>query len=375
MDETEQSSGTSSQVIGVEQSLHPLALLGQGGDRGQLLSCTTIRDGKRPLETVCECSRQLALLGNFLGCRPSGLFQGPHLCCRTERRARGASGAGCGCCGTPCLHPTQLDWARPRGRSDTPRQPTEPSSRRLSTRSVSEDEAEDESRLTQSIHNASLEALTWAGEPAYHLCAEPFWLLFSKKILAALQNALARWRPSELETFGMVEAQGRSSLHSRILDTPVTVGQEVMVPLAQLQERLEKLRLEGGAKETRWRLLSARLFTERGLASQRVGADREGALLFVEAAKASGLRYEVTGALGKRTKFQKEEKTILVLAAESQANGEDEKNLDEDKVEKDEQDELEQEEFDEGPSALPNEKGWKSAPDPNAEAGILPSCG
>lgn len=236
-------------------------------------------------------------------------------------------------------------------------------------RSVSEDEAEDESRLTQSIHDASLEALTWAGEPAYHLCAEPFWLLLSKRILAALQTHSRDGAQGELETSAWWRLRA-AAVHSRILDTPVPVGQEVMAPLAQLQERLEKLRLEGGAKETRWRLLSARLFTERGLALQRVGADREGALLFVEAAKASGLRYEVTGALGKRTKFQKEEKTILVLAAKSQANGEDEKNLDEDKVEKDEQDELEQEEFDEGPSALPNEKGWKSAPDPNAEAGM-----
>jgi len=64
-----------------------------------------------------------------------------------------------------------------------------------------------------------------------------------------------------------------------------------------------------------------RMILERGLLRHRFGHDKLAAEEFVKAAKKVGLEYELTGALGKRTKFQQTDLSQLVLLAESRKRG------------------------------------------------------
>jgi hypothetical protein len=61
------------------------------------------------------------------------------------------------------------------------------------------------------------------------------------------------------------------------------------------------------------------MFLELGLLDNIFSQDKSAVKYFVRAARSTGLEYELTGALGKRTKFQETEISQLVLLlAESQ---------------------------------------------------------
>ncbi|RSH82496.1 uncharacterized protein EHS24_007476 [Apiotrichum porosum] len=62
---------------------------------------------------------------------------------------------------------------------------------------------------------------------------------------------------------------------------------------------------------------SAALSLELGLLHHRLGSDRAANQAFLAAARTSGLEFELTGALGKRTKYQVADHSQLVLLAES----------------------------------------------------------
>lgn len=66
-----------------------------------------------------------------------------------------------------------------------------------------------------------------------------------------------------------------------------------------------------------WSTLYSQLLLENGLAYQRIKSDKAAVESFVAAAEAHGLRYQLSGAPGKRTKFQREDKMQLVLLAAS----------------------------------------------------------
>ncbi|KAJ9474909.1 Essential for maintenance of the cell wall protein 1 [Pseudozyma hubeiensis] len=174
------------------------------------------------------------------------------------------------------------------------------------------------------IHSASLEALAFKGEPAYHLCQVPFFLVFSKLIfesLWAVQASQQHESRVHIETLPWWRLRA-FTVHSHVLDEPVAFGKKVFDPVNKLRDVLvaraaaaTSTASEAGRSE--WASLSSRLILERGIALQRLGSDKEASETFVDAAKENGLRYRMSGALGKRTKFQKEDKTQLVLLAKS----------------------------------------------------------
>lgn len=180
--------------------------------------------------------------------------------------------------------------------------------------------AEDgDDRLDDLLRFAALDRLTCAGEPAYHLCASPLLLVLSLRILEALERSHCKQHIPSLPWWTL----RATSIHSRILDTPIAPSSRLMLETDRLRSELEKESLsaqatgEGDDDGSFYRGLCARLLVDQGLALQRGGKEREANERLVRAAQASGLRYEITGALGKQTKFQKEDKTILVLKAES----------------------------------------------------------
>jgi len=215
-----------------------------------------------------------------------------------------------------------------------------------------------DSALSSSFHQTCLEELTWNGEPAYHLCQSPFFLLFAFRLLQAL--------PDELVTLPWWRLRAES-IHSRILDTPVFSSNALISSLQSLSDRLSGLLLSAPEEKQLWGSLLARLYVDRGLSLQRCGVDKDANDLFVKGAEVNGLRYEVTGSLGKRTKFQREEKTILVLLAESSlVDKEDSANADQTHEQADEA----AEEYDEDPVALPSQSGWMARPSAKQEAGM-----
>ena len=229
------------------------------------------------------------------------------------------------------------------------------------------------------VHAASLEALAFKGEPAYHLCQVPFFLVFSKLVIEALWAAerdavetLAWWR---LRAF---------TVHSHVLDEPVAFGKKVFDPVNALRDvlvaRAAAAETGTGKEKSSWASLSARLILERGIALQRLGSDREASETFVDAAKQNGLRFRMSGALGKRTKFQKEDKTQLVLLAKSVvADGgkEDEEAENASSTDKDANDDGKEKSVEEGmaeaEAEVPLETGFAAKANPEDQVAGMPS--
>ena len=75
--------------------------------------------------------------------------------------------------------------------------------------------------------------------------------------------------------------------------------------------------------------IQGRILLEQGVLHHTLQSDKPAAEHFVRAAKANGLRYELTGAPGKRTKFQQFDVTQLVLLAQSRRTPEDKNKIEE----------------------------------------------
>ncbi|KAI9447511.1 TPR-like protein, partial [Lactarius indigo] len=152
----------------------------------------------------------------------------------------------------------------------------------------------------ETLQHKAVAELACAGEPAYHLARAAFLFRLALLLLSARPFHHAHsahwWR---------VRAW---AVHQQLLAEPVPVPRDVLAPLDAL--------VDAYADEPR---LVGRLWLERGLLEHHVTNDRAALECFVKAARATGLRYELTGALGRRTKFQQTDLTQLVLLAESRS--------------------------------------------------------
>lgn len=150
----------------------------------------------------------------------------------------------------------------------------------------------------ETLQHKAVAELACAGEPAYHLARAAFLFRLALLLLSAAPFHHARsahwWRARAW------------AVHQQLLAEPVPVPRDVLAPLDGLADAY--------ADEPR---LVGRLWLERGLLEHHVTNDRAALECFVKAARATGLRYELTGALGRRTKFQQTDLTQLVLLAES----------------------------------------------------------
>ncbi|KAH9170374.1 TPR-like protein [Lactarius sanguifluus] len=150
----------------------------------------------------------------------------------------------------------------------------------------------------ETLQHKAVAELACAGEPAYHLARAAF--LFR---LALLLLSVRPFHHARSAHWWRVRAW---AVHQQLLAEPVSVPRDVLASLDALADAY--------ADEPR---LVGRLWLERGLLEHHVMNDRAALECFVKAARATGLRYELTGALGRRTKFQQTDLTQLVLLAES----------------------------------------------------------
>ncbi|CAL1699986.1 unnamed protein product [Somion occarium] len=99
-------------------------------------------------------------------------------------------------------------------------------------------------------------------------------------------------------------------IHEEILDEPFGVPSAILSDCEPLTSAIDPDQL-------------GRLVLEEGLLEHDLGHDRAATEFFVRAARKTKLEYELTGALGKRTKFQQTDVTQLVLLAQSRQRDDD----------------------------------------------------
>ncbi|KAG6334331.1 hypothetical protein ID866_4755 [Astraeus odoratus] len=149
----------------------------------------------------------------------------------------------------------------------------------------------------QALNTKAIAELAYGGEPAYHLAQFACFLRFAQIILGRpyIHCRYAPWWRFRVAV-----------IHEYILDEPAPLPSELL-------ESLEPLVGSASTDPD----LSGRLLLEKGLLEHTFSHDKAAVELFVRAARATGLQYELTGALGRRTKFQQTDLSQLVLLAES----------------------------------------------------------
>ncbi|KZT06475.1 tetratricopeptide repeat domain 27 [Laetiporus sulphureus 93-53] len=147
------------------------------------------------------------------------------------------------------------------------------------------------------LHRNSISELAYGGEPAYHLAKVPIFLRLSK-LLLDLPYKHCKSAPWWRLRVWLV--------HEQVLDEPVAVPEYTLTDVEPL--------LKTFASHPD---LAGRLILEQGILEHQLGHDKAAAEFFVRAARTTHLEYELTGAPGKRTKFQQNDVTQLVLLAES----------------------------------------------------------
>ena len=155
------------------------------------------------------------------------------------------------------------------------------------------------------LNAAATPLLTLQGEPAYHLAANVVLFLLSLRILHSLPDELVT-KPWILLRVHLV--------HLSLLDEPVDTME---------MERLKQLETMLPEDQD----LRARYHLEMGLLQYRLDNDKLANQYFLNAARNSGLEFELSGALGKKTKYQVNALSQLVLLAESRQREDEEEDV------------------------------------------------
>ncbi len=142
--------------------------------------------------------------------------------------------------------------------------------------------------------------LAHGGEPAYHRAQSTAFLVIAKSLLSREYvhvKSVAWWRLR-------VEF-----IHQQLLDEVVAVPDGYFIDVENLEKEMEQSEQEKD--------LIGRLLLEKGLLRHLLHLDKLAREDFIKAARVMELKYELTGAMGKRTKFQQGDVAQLVLLAES----------------------------------------------------------
>ncbi|GHJ86267.1 hypothetical protein NliqN6_2669 [Naganishia liquefaciens] len=172
------------------------------------------------------------------------------------------------------------------------------------------------------LHNATIPLLALGGEPAYHLAQYPTLLLLAIRLLHSLEtpSAQQQQQQQQLETLPIWLLRA-SRVHQSILDEPVGYP-EHLLPAVQALLSASDSEAEAETSTSTLKLsqdLRASIMIEVGLAYHLTGQDKTAGGQFLRAAREHGLEYELTGAMGKRTRFQVKDLSQLVLLARSRS--------------------------------------------------------
>ncbi|KAI1321744.1 hypothetical protein EDD11_000020 [Mortierella claussenii] len=165
----------------------------------------------------------------------------------------------------------------------------------------------------------ALDKLAVGGETTYHLSRQILFLHSARILLVDHLTDLTSQDPQVAKTAPWWSLRALF-LQQRTLEGPTGLLQNEMLALAdQIETALdEEIKLEMGALEAiDKKEAQTRFWIEKGLVLHWYTEDTKAYETFQKAQTASGFRFKVTGALGKRTKFQQYDTSQLVVVAES----------------------------------------------------------
>ncbi|KAI9323488.1 hypothetical protein BX666DRAFT_1847170 [Dichotomocladium elegans] len=160
--------------------------------------------------------------------------------------------------------------------------------------------------LDKAIHSHCLQFLSADSEPVYHLTERLGLLAIARIVLLALRTKCST------ASFWAMRA---TFIQQQLLDNPT----------GSLQTQLAELASECGFLDGADNELKIRLELETGLIDSYFGQDKEAYMKMQNAQKASGFEWSLTGAMGRRTKFQDFDVSQLVMLAESSKKDDDKK--------------------------------------------------
>ncbi|KAK9897724.1 hypothetical protein P389DRAFT_169750 [Cystobasidium minutum MCA 4210] len=167
----------------------------------------------------------------------------------------------------------------------------------------------------EQVNAKCVEDLSMSGEPACHLAKMAGYLLLAKKIFysTSLSSAVLSSLPVWQFRLGLVNI--------RLLDTAVALPAELLSSVISYTSSLPQ-------NTSSLIDLKASLLLLQGLYhSQFVHISSSATKIsneyFYNAAKVAGLKYELTGRMGKRTKWQIDERSQLVVLAKSREDRDD----------------------------------------------------
>ncbi|KAF8938953.1 hypothetical protein BGZ47_008350 [Haplosporangium gracile] len=169
------------------------------------------------------------------------------------------------------------------------------------------------------LDKQALDKLSVGGEELYHLSPQILFLHFARILLVDQLKGLKEKDPLVAKSAPWW-ALRTLFLQQRTLEGPTGLLQEQMVALMDELEAVLNKEVEGeqGSLEAiDKKEVLTRFWIEKGLVLHWYTEDSKAYEAFQKAQSTSGFRFKVTGALGKRTKFQQYDTSQLVVVAES----------------------------------------------------------
>ncbi|KAF9161938.1 hypothetical protein DFQ26_004010 [Actinomortierella ambigua] len=163
------------------------------------------------------------------------------------------------------------------------------------------------------LDKKAMEALAAGGESVYHLTPRILFLYFAKLLIVDTLEALQQYDETKTAAWWAVRVV---FLQQRTLSGAAGDLKDYML---EQMDKLEQqdLSVAGSQKPSERKEMMTRFWIERGLVLHYYTDDKEAYQAFQTAQTQSGFRFKVTGALGKRTKFQQYDVSQLVVVAES----------------------------------------------------------
>ncbi|PWW78358.1 TPR-like protein [Tuber magnatum] len=174
-------------------------------------------------------------------------------------------------------------------------------------RALLPEELAEEPEFCKELSRSIIASLSVDGETAYHLTPNVLLLAFGKVVL----NSSVLREDSKLETLSWWRARV-NFLHQRILSEATATLHNV------IYEDIEKLSDRISSQDSD---LRAKFLIEKALIDTYFSYDSSALKGLEEAARITGLKYAITGVLGKRTKFQQTDTSQLVVLARSAEGG------------------------------------------------------
>ncbi|RPA93657.1 TPR-like protein [Choiromyces venosus 120613-1] len=166
------------------------------------------------------------------------------------------------------------------------------------------DELAEEPEFCKELSKSIIASLSVDGETAYHLTPNVLLLAFGKIVL----NSSVLKENSKLETLPWWRARV-NFLHQKVLsEATATLHNVIYEDIKKLVDLIPSQDSD----------LRAKFLVERALIDTYFGYDSRALKGLEEAASVTGLKYAITGVLGKRTKFQTFDTSQLVVLARSE---------------------------------------------------------